>query len=156
MTTRPPFRHVLVATDFGESATRAIDAAVDFAARFAARLTVLHVVEDVITSYAPEGPGAFAPSSFPELEHAAQHELDRVLARIKDRAPLVEGVLRRGDPATEILAHADETACDLIVVGTHGRRGVARWLLGSVAEKIVRASPIAVLTIRERSVRAAA
>jgi nucleotide-binding universal stress UspA family protein len=151
---RAAFQHIIVATDFGDSSRRAVDIAVDLATRFAARLTVVHVIEDVVPPYPTDGIAAIPVSVFEDLERSAQSELDRVLLSMKDRAPLVEGVLRKGQPAAEILAHAEETACDLVVVGTHGRRGPARWLLGSVAEKLVRAAPAPVLTVRGDDMRA--
>jgi nucleotide-binding universal stress UspA family protein len=148
MIMRGAFQHIIVATDFCESSRRAVDVAVELATRFAARLTVVHVIEDVVPPYPTDGIAAIPVSVFDELERSAQAELDGVLLSIKNRAPLVEGVLRKGQTAAEILAHAEETACDLVVVGTHGRRGPARWLLGSVAEKLVRASRAPVLTCR--------
>jgi universal stress protein A len=84
-----------------------------------------------------------------ERERGAKRELDAFLASLTERAPVCEGVVRFGDPAREIVAHAGESACNLIVMGTHGRRRMSRLLLGSVAETVVRTAHVPVLTVRE-------
>jgi nucleotide-binding universal stress UspA family protein len=141
-------QHILVASDFGSSSSHAVELAVQLATRFAARLTVLHVVPEPLPLYAVEAPLVGEPSTRESRERGAKRDLDGYLASLPEHAPLCEGVVRFGDPAHEILAHADETSCSLIVVGTHGRRNLARVLLGSVAETVVRSSPVPVLTVR--------
>jgi nucleotide-binding universal stress UspA family protein len=141
-------QHILVANDFGSSSTRAVHLAAELATRFAARLTVLHVVPEPLPMYAVEAPLPGELASREARELAAKHDLDAFLSQLAEHAPLCEGVIRFGDPAREIVAHADETACSLIVVGTHGRKRLARLLLGSVAEAVVRSSPVPVLTVR--------
>jgi nucleotide-binding universal stress UspA family protein len=73
--------------------------------------------------------------------------LDDVVARARAGSIGIDTLLREGSPALEIVGVADEIAADLIVMGTHGRRGVARALLGSVAEHVVRAGRAPVLTV---------
>lgn len=141
-------QHILVASDFGSSSARAVHIAAELATRFTARLTVLHVVPEPLPLYAVEAPLPFELSTSEARERAARHDLDAFLASLAKHAPLCEGVVRFGDPAREIVAHADETSCSLIVVGTHGRHGLSRLMLGSVAEKVVRSSPVPVLTVR--------
>lgn len=68
--------------------------------------------------------------------------------RLKDAGYAVEAIIRFGQPAEEILAYAQEAACDLIVMSTHGRSGLGRWVYGSVADKVLRGSQIPVLLIR--------
>ena len=74
--------------------------------------------------------------------------MDELLKGLKDRGVPISGQLRRGVPWECVLETAKETKADLIVMGTHGRKGLARALMGSVAEKVVRLSPIPVLTVR--------
>ena len=144
-------QHILVASDFGSSSARAVHLAAELATRFTARLTVLHVVPNPLPVYSVDSPMVGELGTRASRERAAKHELDAFLLSLADRAPLCEGVIRFGEAAHEIVAHAEETSCSLIVVGTHGRRKLARLLLGSVAELVVRSSPVPVLTVRESS-----
>jgi len=141
-------QHILVASDFGSSSARAVHYAAELATRFAARLTVLHVVPTPLPLYAVEAPLAGELTSREARERGAKHDLDSFLTSLTEQAPLCEGVVRFGDAAHEIVAHAEETSCSLIVVGTHGRRRLSRFMLGSVAEQVVRSSPVPVLTVR--------
>jgi nucleotide-binding universal stress UspA family protein len=87
---------------------------------------------------------------FGPIEDAAREQVDRTLREVQKRVPGAKAVLRRGSPAPEILAVIEEVRPDLVVMGTNGRTGVSHAFLGSVAEKIVRSSPAAVLTIRAK------
>jgi nucleotide-binding universal stress UspA family protein len=82
-----------------------------------------------------------------EIADAAQEALDSALSSARARYPRCEGLLQAGAPYERILAVAKESGVDLIAMGTHGRRGVSRFMLGSVAERIVRMSPVPVLTV---------
>jgi nucleotide-binding universal stress UspA family protein len=68
---------------------------------------------------------------------------------VQQKLPQAKAILRSGVPWREILSAVEDVAADLVVMGTHGRRGVSHALLGSVAEKIVRLSPVPVLTVRD-------
>ena len=144
----PAVQHILVASDFGSSSSRAVHFAAELATRFTARLTVLHVVPEPLPLYAVEAPMLGELSTRESRERAAKRDLDAFLTSLAHSAPLCEGVVRFGDPAREIVAHAEETSCSLIVVGTHGRKRLSRLLLGSVAEMVVRSAPVPVLTVR--------
>jgi len=143
-------RRILVATDFGASSTRAVELAARLATAYAARLTLLHVVEDTPPSYAVDALYAGSLTrSFDDLERAAQTALEDVAqtmsGAVGDRSVLV----RRGKAWSEIAAEAEKGQHDLVVLGTHGRAGLSRWLLGSVAEKVLRSALPPVLTVRE-------
>lgn len=144
----PPFQHILVATDFGSSSLRAVQVAAELAAQLSARLTLLHVIKDHAAVRAegvpPEGRGPCEE----DADCIARRELDAFVESLAERAILCEGVIRFGDPAHEIVAYLEESACDLVVVGTHGHARLSRWLLGSVAERVVRTAPVPVLTVR--------
>jgi len=136
------FRAILVATDFGKPAQRAADWAVTLAERLEARLTLLFVlsmprVETVST----------ASLSLEALREQARKTLEVEAARLRQRLAHVIGVMRSGTPSEEILAEATERGADLIVLGTQGRRGLPRALLGSVAERVLRMAAIPVLTV---------
>lgn len=140
------FQHILVPHDFSDTAEKALGYALDLAERLGSRVTILHVYE--VPTYAfPEGP-TLTLEMVSEIERAAAIALDGVAARARRRPGVNVGTqLRQGTPWKEIDAAAKESSVDLIVIGTHGRRGIARALLGSVAEKIVRTAPCAVLTV---------
>jgi nucleotide-binding universal stress UspA family protein len=78
----------------------------------------------------------------------AQRELDKTVTRIRDDGLKARSMLKVGSPFLEIITTAQSEGADLIVLGTHGRSGLAHVLLGSVAERVVRKSPCPVLTIR--------
>jgi nucleotide-binding universal stress UspA family protein len=143
------FQHILVATDFGEPSTRAVDTAIDLAKAFDATLTLVHVYE--IPSLAYAGAPFSAVDLLTPIQEMAQAQVEREVARVRERVPGVRSVVRRGSPWHEILATIEDTHADLVVIGTHGRRGLSRALLGSVAEKIVRASPVPVLSVHDGS-----
>jgi nucleotide-binding universal stress UspA family protein len=135
-------KHILVPTDFSEPSERALAAALELARAFDARITLLHVWSVPRTDYA-EG------LSWPldDMERAARRALDGALESMRKRYAKTDALLREGGEAKQILAVASEEECDLIVMGTHGRRGLPRLLLGSVAEKVVRLSPVPVLSV---------
>ena len=85
-----------------------------------------------------------------DLHEAAQKALDQVLVQVKQRYAKCDGVVEIGYPSNVIVKTAQQRGSDLIVTGTHGRRGVPRMLLGSVAEKVVRTAAVPVVTIPAR------
>ena len=139
------FKNVLFATDFGPSSKRAETLAIEVAQRFGAKLTVVHVYE--IPSYVYAGVPYTPADLVTPIREGAREALDQDIAAIRTKMPDAVALLRSGYAADEILKVIKETHADLIVLGTHGRRGVPRALLGSVAEKLVRTSPIPVLTV---------
>jgi nucleotide-binding universal stress UspA family protein len=84
----------------------------------------------------------------PALAAEAQATVDRAIAQLRDSGLQAEGLVARGDPRVEIVSAATEWRADLIVVGSHGRTGLKRWVLGSVAEYVVRHSPCSVEVVR--------
>ena len=139
------FKHVLVATDFGPSSQRAKELAVEIAKRFDATLTLVHVYE--IPSYVYAGVPYTPADLITPIREGSREALGQELAEVQKTLPKAAAILRTGHAADEVLAVAKETKADLIVLGTHGRRGIPRALLGSVAEKIVRTAQAPVLTV---------
>jgi nucleotide-binding universal stress UspA family protein len=140
-----PIRRILVPHDFGDTAERALTFALDLAAKLGAHVTVMHAYE--VPAYAfPEGPVLSAEMAG-NLERAARVALENVASRAGRGGVELDVVLRQGVAWSEIIALAKESGADLVVMGTHGRRGIARMLLGSVAEKVVRTAPCPVLTV---------
>lgn len=136
------FEHILVATDFTSLACSAEDRAIALASALGAKLTLLHVHQ--LPSIAP-AEGLLLP--YDELEASARTALDEKAAALRKRFPGLRAEMRIGYPDVEIVAAAKELGADLIVMGTHGRRGIRRALLGSVAARVVRTSPVPVLTV---------
>lgn len=139
------FRHILVTTDFEASSTSALTAAVDLARVLGARLTVLHVWEIPIYPYMDFMLNSEMISS---VEDRATKRLQKALDDVHRAVPEATSKLKNGLPWQGILDAITEESPDLVVMGTHGRRGLSHALLGSVAEKVVRLSPVPVLTVR--------
>ncbi len=140
-------KHLLVPTDFGESSQRAEDLAAELASKFDAKVTLLHVWSiPTFPSYAAE---LHWPTE--EIEAAARAGVSEALARLKEKHANSEAVLAAGAAWERIAETATQQDVDMIVIGTHGRRGLPRFLLGSVAEKVVRLSPVPVLTVGSES-----
>jgi nucleotide-binding universal stress UspA family protein len=146
------FKHILVPTDFSPAADDALDLALSLATPFASKVTLLHAYENPVATY-----GYAEMMSWPiaDMADAAQKELDKALAKVKERYPTATAILAHGAPWEKILETAKNLDCDLVVMGTHGRRGLARVAFGSVAEKIVRLSPVPVLTVSRAADRPA-
>jgi nucleotide-binding universal stress UspA family protein len=145
----PAFRRIVVPVDFSECSEHALDLAVDLARESEAELTLVHVVEVPAYAY-PEPSVSFADLLTP-LADLAQEKLDQLVTRVRGRWPPTRGLLKLGVPWEQALSAAAQVGADLVVIGTHGRRGVAHALMGSVAERVVRASPVPVLTVRGRA-----
>jgi nucleotide-binding universal stress UspA family protein len=139
------FKRILVPTDFSEAADRARDIAIDLSKKYGASITLLHCYE--VPLYVYSGAPAVPADYWTPIRHAASRRLEVAVAELARRSPETKGMLSQGVPWEQILHAADETKADLIVMGTHGRRGLTHVLLGSVAEKVVRLSPIPVLTV---------
>lgn len=140
------FRRILVPTDFTETSERALDWAINLAAAVGAPLTVMHAYEIPVVGF-PDG--ALIPTAdvAARITEAATKGLDSLVEARRGRGVPIEGVLCQGVPWEEINSTAERLDADLIVIGTHGRRGLARALLGSVAENVIRTSSRPVLTI---------
>ena len=137
--------HVLFATDGSEASNAAGALAARMARDWGAKLTVVHAYEIPPMSYigAPMLPVDVAPA----ILRAIRGRLDGAVAIVRETMPAAEAVLQHGEPCPAILQTAKDVGADLIVVGTHGHRGIAHAFLGSVAEKVVRLSPVPVLTV---------
>jgi nucleotide-binding universal stress UspA family protein len=133
---------VLHPTDFSERSHFAFWVACTVARDHGAKLVVLHVVEPAV---AMAGEALLLPPDEPALE-PFRAELEQYRPRHAKVA--VEHRLVQGQPVDEILRAAEESRCEVIVMGTHGRTGLARFVLGSVAERVLREAPCPVLTVK--------
>ncbi len=140
------FKHLMVPTDFSACADSALGVAIDLASKFDAKITLFHaswLPTAAYDAYCPEG-GAWHLDSD---ARAARETLDAALERVTSRHQKTDSLVAYGEPFEAILQASMDLPADLIVMGTHGRRGLSRVFLGSVAEKIVRLSLIPVLTV---------
>jgi nucleotide-binding universal stress UspA family protein len=140
------FRRLLVPTDFTETSERALDWAFALSERVGASVFIMHAYEMPIIGF-PDGALVATAEIAMRMNDAARTGLERVTAKRKGGKVPVEAILREGVPWEEITKVADEVDADIIVIGTHGRKGLARALLGSVAENVVRTATRPVLTI---------
>lgn len=143
-----PFDDILVAVDLGEQARDVVQAARDLAATTDAAITVLHVGHSALLMAPPVHAGAAYPQLTLHAEQAGRAALEALAEDLVPDGQACQIALRQGDPADEIVACAEENNHDLIVMGTHGRKGLARLLMGSVAEQVVRHSSVPVLLVR--------
>ena len=145
------FSRILVPTDFSPPSDAALDYARNLAATFGASLQLLHVIDDPDASTAFVADG-FAPDTPDIREAVLAHARARLASTLSafDRARFrATGEAFVGTPATTIVDYAAATGTNLIVMGTHGRTGLAHMLMGSVAEHVVRTAECPVLTVRQ-------
>ncbi len=139
------FERIVIATDGSESVRRAVVVALDLATRFDAEVHALYVVDTDEVESSPE-------RVRDELDEALHEQADDALATVSgdnDGDVGVTTAVREGRPAAEIVTYAREHDADLVATGTRGRHGENRFLIGSVAEAIVRTCPVPVLTVRQ-------
>ena len=134
---------IVVPIDFEQASLKALDLAKELAAQLGGEVVLVHVYQIPVYTYPGLEP-TLVPSFHAEVAAAAK----RAVADISTQAGGLRAMLREGEPATEILAAAEEAGARMIVMGTHGRKGLAHFFLGSVAEKVVRKSAIPVMTVR--------
>ncbi len=140
---------ILVPVDFSDYSSDAVKYGCALAEKFGAELHLLHVLQDMV-AMVPEPGLAFPPPGdyMQELQQSAEDALMKLPDNTWKFTGKVVRSTRQGPPFVEILRYAKEMVIDLIVMGTHGRSGLAHMLLGSVAERVVRKAPCPVLSVR--------
>ena len=141
------YDRILVPTDGSDGVERAIQHAVEVAATNGADIHGLYVLST--DAYA----GLAMESSWESVDRLLREDAQEAVERVRKIAKMVDGDLSietavvEGKPSREIVRYAEEVDCDLVVMGTHGRGGIDRLLLGSVAESVIRASSIPVTAV---------
>jgi nucleotide-binding universal stress UspA family protein len=135
------FNTVVVATDGSNSADRAVTMALDLAERFDAAVHALSVVDTGDVAGTPEDVRE-------ELRTSLERSCTEAVQTVAERHGGIETAVSEGDPVDEILGYARDVDADLVAAGTRGRHGEGRFVLGSVAEDLVRRAPMPVLTVR--------
>jgi nucleotide-binding universal stress UspA family protein len=144
-------RRILHATDFSPASGAAFARAVEMAKTNRAELLLVHV----LTPFVPlVGDGYVAPNVYEEIEASAraqaQKQLDQLVAKAKKAGVRAKPLLLEGVPHEQITRAARSKRADLVVLGTHGRTGLAKFLLGSVAGRVVSTAACPVLTVRSK------
>jgi nucleotide-binding universal stress UspA family protein len=140
-------KRILYPTDFSPAADAAFAYALETAKREDGVLIFLHVIEPT-SPFADEIAIALKGPAREAAEAAARKQFDGLLARAKAAAVPASDLLRFGGPAEEIVEAAFREFADLIVMGTHGRHGLRRLVLGGVAQRVIATAPCPVLTVR--------
>jgi len=141
--TSPAVSRILLATDFSAPAEQALEWGRRICAAFGAKLVLLHVIDIFGTAQM----GVHIVGGDP-LIPLLREEATRHMQEWQSREAGAEGVVREGSPRPAIVEAAQELNCQMIVMGTHGRSGLAHLVMGSVAEYVVRHSKVPVLTVR--------
>jgi nucleotide-binding universal stress UspA family protein len=142
------FDKILIPVDFSAHSSLAVRLGADLASRYGGAITLLHV-HDPLPYALPDNYQLFSPEQRRRLVEEIQKSLSAAQRRAETAgATSVQTKLLEGSPASEIVRFAGASGFDLIVMGTHGRRGLEHALLGSIAERVVRAAPCPVLTVR--------
>lgn len=141
-------RRVVYASDFSTASRRAFATALNLAKTNRAALTVVHVLLPIMMV----SDMTVSPSVWEEIRRGTRRWAEQHLSRLATKAKIA-GVratarLLEGDPAEQIVRAAHAAHADVIVVGTHGRKGVPRFFIGSVAERVVRSASCPVMTVR--------
>jgi nucleotide-binding universal stress UspA family protein len=143
-----PFKRILVATDLTEASRSAVDEALALAKENEAELMIAHVCEKPNVTHA----AAISPEVFDEwrrnLKEAAQDRLRLFVDEARGEGVHAGVLVLFGTPYEAIVEAAQANNADLVVLGTHGRKGVSRFFLGSVASRVISTSPCPVMTVR--------
>lgn len=144
-----PLRRILHPTDFSPASSAAFNRAVAMARAARAELVIVHALAPFMPVL---GEGYVSPKVYEEMAAStrgyAKKRLDALLAKARKTGVRARGLLLEGTPHERIVRAAKSQRADLVVMGTHGRSGLARFFLGSVAERVVAMSPCPVMTTR--------
>ena len=143
------FKSILVAVDDSDQSTVALDLAITLGKELGSKLTLVHCLDPgKVSTSADVTAVSTVEIEVEELEDAGKSVLETAVARVRAAGLEAASVMRDGVPAPTIVDTAKTSGCDLIVLGTHGRHGVARLFLGSTAEAVLRESTVPVLVKR--------
>jgi nucleotide-binding universal stress UspA family protein len=139
---------ILFPTDFSEGSSQALQYAVDLTKKYGAKLYVVHVVYDVAKTAGWYVPHVSVDQMYKDIQEGAKKELEKFGVEALGEVKNIERTVLTGVPHEEVMNFAKKNKIDLIIMGTHGRKGIDRILFGSTAAQIVRFAPCPVLTVR--------
>ena len=144
------YKKILVPVDGSDTSALGLSEAIKLAKNQGSTIRLVHIVDEYVLDYA-YSPGLYATNVVETMRATGQTVLDKATAVVKESGVPVESVLLEtiGGPAADlIVGQAKSWPADLIVIGTHGRRGLRRLAMGSHAEQVLRAAPVPVLLVR--------
>lgn len=150
------YQHILVPIDGSSTSTRGLEEAIKLAKLTGAGIRLIHVMDtwSVATGFEPYG--VYVNDVLPRMKEVGEQLLTQAKTRVQEQGVKVDTVLSTSLAARvsdTVVEQAKAWGADLIVIGTHGRRGVGRMMLGSDAEQIVRMAPVPVLLVRAAEVK---
>ncbi len=148
------FKKIMVATDGSELVKKAVDTAIEISKLRQAKLYAVHVIS--LGDYYSSIPLAIDAEWIKDMEEHLRIEGEEAIAYVEDAGKAanveIEPVILEGNPANEIVDFAEKNDIELIVMGSHGKTGIQRFLIGSVAENVVRHSKKSVLVVKGETV----
>jgi universal stress protein A len=139
-------KKILCPVDFSPGSEHAVTKASELASALGAELELMHAYQLPVLAL-PDSSITVSPTYVAELTTRAQQALDKHVENLKEKGVTASTRLTEGNPAEAIVERAKEIGATMIVMGTHGRSGFRRFLLGSTAERVVRTSTVPVLTV---------
>lgn len=136
-------QNIIVSVDFYQHTQKLVDFSIDLANRLDGKITFIHVLEKVLPyyDYSPESYKAFDD----KLIAHAENKMEVLVDKVKGTLPETEGIVLRGEVVDSIVTYAKDKKADLIIMGTHGSKGIEKILLGNVAERVLKRAPCPVL-----------
>lgn len=141
-------KSILFPTDFSEGSSQALQYAVDLTKKYGAKLYLVHVIYDIAKATGWYVPHVSMDQMYKDIQEGARKELDKFGSEELSGMKNLERIVVTGVPHEEIINSAKKNKIDMIIMGTHGRKGIDRILFGSTAAQIVRFAPCPVLTVR--------
>ena len=141
-------KSILFPTDFSEGSSQGLQYAVDLSQKYGAKLYLLHVLYDITRATGWYVPHRSVDEMYKEIQQGAVKELDKFGIEELSSVKNIERIVETGVPHEQIIDFAKRKKIDLIIIGTHGRKGIDRILFGSTAAQVVRFAPCPVLTVR--------
>jgi nucleotide-binding universal stress UspA family protein len=142
------YHHLLVAIDFSNPSLSALDTALELAAKLDARLTIVHTVVKIAEGVTMEGGAGYDVTLHERQSREAREKIEQILREKNSQGVKTEILVESGRPQSQINAIAEKVGADMLILGTHGRKGVNKLLLGSVAEAVLRDSNVPFLCVR--------
>lgn len=142
------FKNLLVAIDFSAPSIKALATALELAVRLGARLTVVHTVLKVAEGVSLQGGPGYDVNLYERQCREAQTRIEQLLRDKNTEGVDVNIVIESGRPQNQINYIADKYSADMLILGTHGRKGMDKLVLGSVAEAVLRESHLPFLCVR--------
>jgi nucleotide-binding universal stress UspA family protein len=144
------YKTIVVPTDFSECSDVAVDHAVALAKRFGSRLRFVHVIHEM-TAHLEGLEGPVFVEALADVHQEIERQAKGRMAELKKKSPGATTTIHHGNPTAEIVMEAEAQRADLIVMGTHGRTGLDRILLGSVAHQVMQKASCPVMVVKHPS-----